>query len=56
MPDTLVTLGDHSFDNCPSFTVISHEAAYGHAFAEFHSLKWLEGDSLTPLTGEPADE
>lgn len=49
MPDTLVTIGDGSFNNVPSFSIVSHEDAYGHAFAEYHNLNWLEGESLVPL-------
>ena len=49
MPDTLVTVGDGSFNFCPLFTIVSHDTAYGHTFADYHSLNWLEGESLVPM-------
>ena len=49
MPDTLVTVGDGSFNYCPLFTIVSHETAYGHTFADYHNLNWLEGESLVPM-------
>ncbi len=56
MPDTLVTIGNETFNYCPLFTIVSHETAYGHTYAEYHNLNWLEGESLVPIDQGAANE